>query len=266
VLAVVLAAPLLAAGALLVVADGCRAPDGTFAARVAPVTGDGYAVVVQDVDALLRDALPFARAGQTTVALSAADNSVPAFIGLAPRSAVASYLEGVAHMEIVGAGLGGGWLSLTLSTVDGDRSPPSLPGLQDFWTASSRYGQLHWSAGEIRGRHLALVLMGADAGPGLALRGRAEVDPGWLTPTAWAMIVLGLIGVAASMLLLVGRGQGGRVPYRLHPRAGGRTGRSVPGAGEDAPADPADGRPVPAPQPLAPSQTAAPEQSELPAG
>jgi len=202
-LAIVLAAPLLAGGTSLVVAAEHRAPDGTLGAKLSPVQTSGYAIVVPDIDELLRTDLPFARAGRTTVRIAASDRLAPAFVGLAPKAAVDGYLAGVAHVEIVGVGVSGSALPVTVSTVDGYGPPPSLPGQQTFWISASPEGLLHWSAGSIRGQHLALVLMGVDASAGVAISGRAAVKPGWLVPTAWAMITLGALGVVASVILLL---------------------------------------------------------------
>ncbi len=204
VLAIVLAVPLLGAGGVLLAAGAHRGPDGSFGAALAPLRADGYAVVVPDIDALLRADLPFARAGQTTVRLSVTDASGPTFIGLAPRAAVAGYLAGVAHTDITGIGVSTTRMPVTLSTVDGDQPPVTLPAQQSFWVATGRLGTLHWSAAEVRGRHLALVFMRADATPGLAISARAAVSPGWLVPTAWATIALGILGVATTVALLLG--------------------------------------------------------------
>src|SRR4051794_3120353 len=89
VLAALVAGPALAAGTVLLAAHGQLAADGTLAAWTVPVHTSGYAVVVPDLDALLRHDLPFARAGRTSVRVSVAQGGAPVFIGLAPRAAVA---------------------------------------------------------------------------------------------------------------------------------------------------------------------------------
>jgi hypothetical protein len=45
--------------------------------------------------------------------------------------------------------------------------------------------------------------MGMDASAGLTVATQAAVRPGWLTPTAWAMIGLGLVGVVAGIALVL---------------------------------------------------------------
>ncbi len=197
------AAPLLCAGIALVAAGAHRTDDGTFGARVAELHSDGYAVVVPDLDALLRSDLPFTRAGETTVRVSVVDSDRPAFLGLAPRAQVARYLAGVPHTEILAAGISTAAMPVTLATVAGDQPPPSLPSRQSFWLATSETGSLNWAAAAIRGQQFSLVLMSVDASAGLTLGAQAAFRPGWLSPTSWAMIGLGAVGVVVSVAILL---------------------------------------------------------------
>jgi hypothetical protein len=61
VLLVLLAVPLMLAGGGLWLVDQHKTADGTFAARLESVQAPGRAIVVTDVDALLRADAPFAR-------------------------------------------------------------------------------------------------------------------------------------------------------------------------------------------------------------
>jgi hypothetical protein len=205
VLAALVAGPALAAGTVLLAAHGQLAADGTLAAWTVPVHTSGYAVVVPDLDALLRHDLPFARAGRTSVRVSVAQGGAPVFIGLAPRAAVAGYLDRVAHSEITAVGLArGSALPLVLSDVAGSLAPRARPDGQSFWLTSSNGGTLHWAAGLIRGREVSLVLMTADGSRGVAIALHGAIRPGWLVPTAWAMVGLGVVGMTASVLLVLG--------------------------------------------------------------
>ncbi|WP_432979284.1 hypothetical protein [Dactylosporangium sp. CA-233914] len=93
-LLLLIAVPLALAGGGLLMAMEHRAADDTFTARLEPVRASGTAVVVPDVDALLRADAPFARGGQTTLSLSAVGSGGPLFIGLAPAADVDRYLVG----------------------------------------------------------------------------------------------------------------------------------------------------------------------------
>jgi hypothetical protein len=64
-----------------------RDPGGAFSGELQRLTVPGYAVVIPDIDRLLRDDAPFARIGGTQVRLSAATVDGRAFLGLAPSSA-----------------------------------------------------------------------------------------------------------------------------------------------------------------------------------
>src|SRR4051812_45737535 len=139
VLAALVTGPVLAAGVVLLAAHGQLATDGALAAWTVPVRTSGYALVVPDLDALLRADLPFARAGRTSVQVSVADHGgTPVFIGLAPRAAVAGYLDRVAHSEITAVGLArGSALPVALADVVGSAVPRARPDAQSFWLASS---------------------------------------------------------------------------------------------------------------------------------
>jgi len=78
VVAILVALPLLLGGVVLWAAMQHRADDGSFTAPLAPVHAAGYAVVVPDVDALLRREAPFVRGGQTTLRFTARAGGGPA--------------------------------------------------------------------------------------------------------------------------------------------------------------------------------------------
>src|SRR2546430_12508698 len=87
VVAILVALPLLLGGVTLWAAMQHRADDGSFTAPLAPIHTGGYAVVVPDVDALLRQEAPFVRGGETTVRLTPPTTSGPPLLFLAPRAA-----------------------------------------------------------------------------------------------------------------------------------------------------------------------------------
>ncbi len=78
-------AALLGAAALGLL-TGHAGPDGAFTARFETAQTPGHAVVVTDLDALVRREVPFARGGQARLRLDARTPDGPAFVGLArPR-------------------------------------------------------------------------------------------------------------------------------------------------------------------------------------
>ncbi|GAA2390794.1 hypothetical protein [Dactylosporangium salmoneum] len=259
-LLLLIAVPLALAGGGLLLAMEHRAADDTFTARLEPISTGGSAVVVHDVDALLRADAPFARGGQTTLSLSARGSSGPLFIGLGPDEDVERYLAGVERSRLSGVRLSRGPLPVDLSpeparlaranapaaptspvnpanpanpAITGDApqadgaaqagSPPADPGATlpeaepgatqqtpkaqiaspantrpadlPFWLARSEQkagaAELTWSPSDMRGRHLALVIMRADATPGVDAAITARLAPAWLGPTTGGLLMLG---------------------------------------------------------------------------
>lgn len=217
VVAIVVALPLLAGGATLWAAMQHRAADGSFTAPLAPISTSGYAVVVPDIDALLRSEAPFARAGDTTLRFTAGTTAGPAFIGLAPSTAVEHYLGGVAHDEVTGIRLARGGLPVTMAPQPGADTPPAPPIDQTFWTLSSSSGTLYWAPSEVRGDHLALVIMVPDGQSPGDVRATAAMMPRWLDPTAWGLLILGTVAFLLGMVLLFWPRRHREIVYVVEP-------------------------------------------------
>jgi hypothetical protein len=230
----VIALPLLIAGAGLWETTRHRDADGAFRAVVEPVRTDGAAIVVWDLDGLLRREAAFARGGRTTLQID-----VPGrFIGLGPRSEVERYLAGAGWLEIdrirlargrlpvdakpVGAGLAAsegpapavsgdpasvasGGPAPAASGGPGGSAPVPVrldrPEEQAFWRLHStpeRYRPLTFAPSALRGQGLALVIMNPDGTPVVAADLTVAVTPAWLDRTTWGVLMLG------AVLLLLG--------------------------------------------------------------
>ncbi|WP_433210352.1 hypothetical protein ACQP00_47575 [Dactylosporangium sp. CS-047395] len=126
-LLLLIAVPLALAGGGLLLAMEHRAADDTFRARLEPVRTDGTAVVVPDVDALLRADAPFARGGQTTLSLSAVGSGGPLFIGLAPEAQVKRYLGERTYTNLTHVRLARGPLPVELTTMAANRTGKANP-------------------------------------------------------------------------------------------------------------------------------------------
>ncbi|MEV0561055.1 hypothetical protein [Dactylosporangium sp. NPDC050588] len=144
-LLLLIAVPLGLAGGGLWVAMEHRAGDDTFTARLERLRSGGRAVVVPDVDALLRADAPFARGGQTTLSLSAVGSSGPLFIGLAPEAAVGRYLDGKVQARIDRVRLARGPLPVEFTEVETRAAAANAakPG-----TAGSQAGQAQGGASD----------------------------------------------------------------------------------------------------------------------
>ncbi|WP_436970858.1 hypothetical protein [Micromonospora coxensis] len=207
-LLLVVGIPLLLAGAGLGVVAGHAAGDGAFTARVEPLRTPGRAVLVQDVDALLRAEAPFTRVGPSRLRLTARTADGPAFVGLAPTEQVWRWLDGVGHAVVGRVALARGPLParLTEATPASTAAPagpvPAVPLDASFWVRQG-IGAVEWSPAELAGRRLSLVVMRPDGRADLAVAVRAEWRADWFRPLAWGSSAGGLLLVALAVLVLV---------------------------------------------------------------
>ncbi|MFG1775867.1 hypothetical protein ACGFIG_05495 [Micromonospora sp. NPDC049048] len=209
---------LLAGGALALLARQAD-PGGAFSARFETVQTPGHAIVVRDVDELLRTEAPFARAGQTRLRLDARTPDGPAFVGLAPADEVRRWLDPVPHAEVRRVALARGPLPVRLqpagaapsavpapSTGAGPSAAPApsaVPGPigQPFWVREG-IGGLEWTPAELADRGLSLVVMRPDGRADLSLELRAGLRAGWTAPATTGLLVGGVLAVALALLLL----------------------------------------------------------------
>ncbi|MBQ0892746.1 hypothetical protein KBX37_06445 [Micromonospora sp. U56] len=207
-LLLVVGIPALLAGGGLSLVAGHASTDGTFSARFEPVRSAGRAVVVQDVDALLRAEAPFTRVGGTRLRLTARTADGPAFVGLGPADEVRRWLAPVPHGTVDRIALARGPLPVRLT--DADAAPtagpagavPPAPLDAPFWVREG-IGAVEWTPGELAGRRLILVVMRPDGGAGLALDLRAEVRSDWFRPVAWGALAGGLLLIVLAVLVLL---------------------------------------------------------------
>lgn len=196
--------PTLLTGAGLWVAARHADPDGGFGARFETVRTAGHAVVVTDLDRLLRAEAPFARTGQARLRLTARTADGPAFLGLAPTDQVGRWLADVPHATVTRVALARGPLPVRLEPA----GPPAAgtaaaaPADQDFWVRQG-IGALEWSPAALAGRSLSLVVMRPDARADLALELQAEVRAGWFPGAAWALLAGGTLLLVLAVVLLL---------------------------------------------------------------
>src|SRR5689334_19605052 len=107
---------LLGAAALGLLA-GHAGPGGAFTARFETVQTPGHAVVVTDLDALVRQEVPFAGGGQARLRLDARTPHGPAFVGLAPAEEARRWLAGAPHAVVERMALARGPLPVWLEQV-----------------------------------------------------------------------------------------------------------------------------------------------------
>ncbi|MDG4829250.1 hypothetical protein O7627_08010 [Solwaraspora sp. WMMD1047] len=199
--------PMLLAGGGLWLAGRHRDAGGSFSASLERISSPGYAVVVSDLDALLRREAPFTRTGPNRLRITGRTGQSLAFLGIAPADAVARYLAPVPHARIERVRVTRGALPSRIEQVPADPPPsggPAVglapPGDRTFWVSHGD-GVLDLAVSDLRDRGLSLVVMRPDGGPGLAADLRAELRPGWLDPGAVAALAAGallmILGMAA---------------------------------------------------------------------
>ncbi|WP_020525473.1 hypothetical protein [Catelliglobosispora koreensis] len=189
ILTLLVALPILAAGAVAWWAMQHRSPDGAFHASLMPIDSPYRVVVVPDVDALLRRDAPIARAKQTSLELNAGEG---AFVAMAAPADLAAFLTGVSYTELTGARLGRGPLTVTTRhVVSAGETLPSPQ--QPFWVRQSS-STLKWTPTADRDRQLALIVIA----PSTTVELSVAVTAAWLNNTTWGLLILG------PVLLLLG--------------------------------------------------------------
>lgn len=193
--------PALLAGAGLWTAMQHRDPGGAFTGKLQNVTMRGQAVVVSDLDAMLRQDAPFARADDTRLRLVAQTPAGPAFVGIARAEHVAAYLGRASYTRIDGVHLGTGQLPVRTSRATGPGGVPSLPSRQQFWLHSGT-GAVDWTPERLRDGRYSVVVMDPNGRSGLPVSLTAELRPGWINSATWGLIILGTLLVAGGMMVL----------------------------------------------------------------
>ncbi|RIV36745.1 hypothetical protein D2L64_18530 [Micromonospora radicis] len=195
-------------------------PGGGFTARFETVQTTGHAVVVTDLDGLVRQEVPFARAGQARLRLDARTPDGPAFVGLAPADEVRRWLAGAPHAVVERMALARGPLPVRLAHVTpaegGAATVPAGPGAQTFWVRAGN-GTLDWTSEELAGQRLSLVLMRPDGGADLSLDLHAELRTGWIAPAAWGSLTGGVLLVVVAALLLLRPARPREVVFVVEP-------------------------------------------------
>ncbi|SBT52756.1 hypothetical protein [Micromonospora auratinigra] len=217
-------------------------PQGGFGARFETVRTPGQAVVVTDVDRLLRADAPFARGGPARLRLTARTPDGPAFLGLAPTDQVGRWLAGVPHATVDRVALSRGPLPVRLTPAGpaaaGTRA--AVPTDQDFWVREGT-GAVEWRPADLAGRSLSLVVMRPDGAADLTLHLGAELRAGWFPGLAWALLTGGTLLIALAVALLLGPVRPREVVFVVEPDQvpvlAGRLGvTSLSGLGQRSPA------------------------------
>ena len=202
---------LASAGGFLVWAYGTQREDGYFTRQAEPFATARYALVSDDIDLRLGttagpgDWIP--DLGDIQVRLRVTDpqgNAV--FVGIAPATDVARYLEGVGHSVI--SRIEDNPFRVTYRDVDGGE-PVSQPEDQAFWVASTSGPGTQTLLWDVREGEWDVVVMNADAGPDVGVRASVGARADFMLPLTLGLLIFGLIALAGGTLMVVA---GARVP------------------------------------------------------
>lgn len=195
--------PVLLAGGTLWMVAAHRDSGGAFTGSLERLETPGHAVVVSDLDALLRRDVPFVHVDRTRLRIVAQTADGPAFLGVAPTTDVARYLATAPHARLVRVGITRGALPVRLVAATPEQ--PALlatpPGAQTFWRYSAA-GALDIDPEQVRGRSVSLVVMRPDGAAGVDADVRVEVRFGWLDPAMWGLLASGAVLVIMAAILL----------------------------------------------------------------
>ena len=223
---VLVALPLLFVGGGLWIVAQHRGDGEAYTAVTELVQTDGYAVLAEDVDKLLRADIPVARGGQTRLTVSASGDGGPLFLGIGPRTAVRRYLASTSYARVDRIRPAKGPIPVDVAEISGPGAPAGRPFEQSFWLATStgltRDGRvedsLSWTPAAVRDQELAFVVMNADASTTLEVRLAVAMVPGWLVPAMWGFLVFGGTLLALGALALAWPAPATRTVYVVEPK------------------------------------------------
>jgi hypothetical protein len=270
ILTLLIALPVLAAGAVAWWAMQHRSPDGAFHAQLATIGAPNRVIVVPDVDAVLRRDAPIARAEQTTLELAAGEG---AFVGMAAPADLAAYLTGISYTELIGTSLGRGPLSVKTREVASAGEPLADPQAQSFWVREGS-PSLKWTPKTDRNHQLALIIVA----PAEKVDITVAVTAAWLNSTTWGLLILGPVLLLLGLGVLAWPQRPREIVYVMNTNVAAQAGLPMPAVAapvswQSMPASPepaqgSDDAPGAWPPPEAPATTEAPKaipaQLELP--
>ena len=188
---------LLAGGTAVLVADQVSRDDGFVTTDVETLSTDGYAYVLGDVlvvapgpdSEVLDDVL-----GDVRVRTTSEDPTTPVFVGIARERDVDAYLAGVARTVPTEE-------SFTGRDVPGS-APTTVPEDAGIWVESSvGTGEQELVVTPRAGRW-SLVVMNADASPGVSVTGDVGVTVAWLTGAGIALLLVGAAVLIGGVVLV----------------------------------------------------------------
>jgi hypothetical protein len=199
-----LALAVLAAGGAMTWAYGTqRDADGYFTTPDERFETTTYAIASERVDlgAPNDGATPVNLGDLAEIQLRAAStNGRSVFVGIAPQDEVDRFLADTPHAVLDEVRFAP--FSATYRYIDGASSPPR-PGGSSIWVASSEGEGTQTVQWEPRTGRWSVVVMNADASPGVSVTAAAGARAGWVLPVGIGLLVGGVLGLVLGAAMLV---------------------------------------------------------------
>ncbi len=175
-----------------------RNSDGNYETDSQHLQAHGYALATDRINiGSAAGVSPDAFLGTVHVEARSATRK-PVFVGVAPTTDVDRYLRGVRHSEVTDLGDG----SPGYSRRPG-RAARGAPATKGFWTARAQgFGEqrVDWDVGS---GDYSIVVMNADASPGVAIDATAAAKLGWLLWVGVGLTIGGLVLTGGAVALTV---------------------------------------------------------------
>jgi hypothetical protein len=121
------------------------------------------------------------------------------FVGIGPADEVAAYLADVDHTRVSELGIGPWQVDLD---DEAGSTAPARPEAQEFWVAQASGTGRQSVAWEPAEGSWSIVIMNADASPGLDVTAGGGVSVGVLWPIGLALLVAGVLGLFVGIVLV----------------------------------------------------------------
>jgi hypothetical protein len=177
-----------------------RDADGFVTTRAVDLASDSYALTAEHLELVVTpgDWAPWMERLDLRLRAAPSQGSGPVFVGIATRADAERYLAGVARDEVTNLGPPGP----RYRTQPGE-AVPGAPGDETFWAASTEgvgTQKLTWTA---ESGQWWVVIMNADASPGVAAEVDAGAQTGVLGPLALALLIAAVALLAGGTAMIV---------------------------------------------------------------
>lgn len=201
---------LLGGGALALAYATQRDDDGFFDATIDQLQSPTAAITAEDVDFTVDPGSPDVVLDvldlDVRLRVTAVGSDAAVFVGIARQADLDRYLADVAHDRVTdfdGA-------APVYERVPGSTDPIDPPGSSDIWVARAEgvgTQELIWEA---TGGRWAVLVANADGAPGVTVTAEVGARSGLVLPLGIGLIVLGALGVAVAVVLIVYGASGAR--------------------------------------------------------